>query len=88
MIVLLYYYVLPFRMLTTVTQKGQVTIPLVLREQFGIKAYSKLRIEPLKDGIKLTPTTDLLDIAGTFIPKKKKSVLTARKQFEKTYRRF
>lgn len=34
---------------TTVTSKGQVTIPLEVRERYGIEAGTKLEIVPIDD---------------------------------------
>lgn len=77
------------QLITTVTQKGQITIPKSLREQFGVKAFSKVHIEADKDGIKITPSFDILDLAGKFKPcDRKKSVLFAREKMEKGYNRF
>ncbi len=42
---------------TRVTQKGQVTIPLDIRRQFGIKPKDVVRFEVDKDGVKLTPAS-------------------------------
>lgn len=67
----------------TVTQKGQITIPLALRKKFGLKSYGRARLEPGDDFIKIYSQEDILDIAGTFIPKKKKSIIKAREVFEK-----
>lgn len=72
----------------TVTQKGQITIPLALRKKFGLKSYGRARLEPGDDFIKIYSQEDILDMAGTLIPKKKKSVMKAREVFEKRYKRF
>ncbi|HUP92737.1 MAG TPA: AbrB/MazE/SpoVT family DNA-binding domain-containing protein [Solimonas sp.] len=37
-------------MLATVTDKGQLTVPKAIRDQFGIEPGSKLDFEPLPDG--------------------------------------
>jgi antitoxin PrlF len=37
-------------MLVTVTDKGQLTVPKAIRDQFGIEPGSKLDFEPLPDG--------------------------------------
>lgn len=76
------------QVITAVTQKGQVTLPKQMRKQLGIKEYGKVSVEIDKDHIKIKPTFDILDIAGTFHPRKKKSVLKARKYMEKHYKRF
>lgn len=76
------------QVITTVTQKGQVTIPKQFREKLGIDKYDKVSIETKLDYIKIKPTFDLLDIAGTFHLPSKRSVLKARDFMEKHYKRF
>lgn len=73
---------------TTITQKGQLTIPKNLREKFGIETRDKLFIQESTDHIKIFPTQDILDMAGKFKPKTKKPISAARKELEKRYRRF
>ncbi len=73
---------------TTITQKGQVTIPKKFREKFDLWPYSKVYIETGKDYIKITPAKDILDLAGKYKPIKKKPVLKAREEMERFYRRF
>lgn len=78
------------QVVTTVTQKGQITLPKQFREKFGIDKYDKVSIEAKQDYIKIKPTFDLLDIAGTFYPRKNKNktALKAREYIEKHYKRF
>lgn len=73
--------------ITTLTQKGQVTIPKQWRDILRMKAYGRVIVIKEENAIKILPTRDILDLAGTFQPKKKKSVLRARKTLEKTYTR-
>ena len=73
--------------ITTVTQKGQVTLPKKVRDQFGIAPFSKIAIVTDSTTIRIEPTQDILDLAGTFHPKKGKSVLKAREAMEKKYQR-
>lgn len=75
------------QILASVTQKGQVTIPKRLREKVGLSTNSKVYIEARGNFIKVTPTYDILDLAGQLKPKKKGSALEARQVAEKTYRR-
>lgn len=72
---------------TTVTQKGQVTLPKSIREAFNIDKYDKVIIEAKDDYIKIKPTFDILDIAGTFRPHRRKSVLKAREYMETHYKK-
>lgn len=73
--------------LATVTQKGQITIPEELRKKYGVKLRGKVKLETSGDFIKLTATEDILDLAGSMVPKEKKPVMKARGEMEKMYRR-
>lgn len=77
------------QLITTVTQKGQITIPKALRQKFGIESFSKVYLEDKGKAIKITPSHDILDLAGKFKPQgRKKSVLSAREEMEKSFNRF
>lgn len=74
---------------TTITQKGQITIPKDLRELLNLKKFSRIILE-LERGrkiIKMKPAPDILDLAGEFKPRQIKSALKVREEFEKTYQR-
>ena len=75
------------QIITTLTQKGQLTLPKKIREKVGLKPYSKVYLKVSADSVKITPTYDILDMAGKFTPKKKKSVLSAREELDKSYKR-
>ena len=72
---------------TTVTQKGQVTVPKNIRGELNIKPYDKVFIKGGSGHIKIFPTYDILDIAGNLKPKKSKNALAARRKMAKGYRR-
>jgi len=74
---------------TTITKKGQITIPKEIREILKLKEGEKLEVEVEKkeEIIKLRRLPDILEIAGTFKPKKKVNVLRAREYMEKHYER-
>lgn len=74
--------------ITTVTQKGQVTLPKGFRDRLGIQPYDRVRVRATKNQILIEPTEDILDLAGSFVPKTKKPVMKAREAMEKRYRRF
>lgn len=76
------------QVITTVTQKGQVTLPKQLREAVGIHEYDKVLVESGQGYLKIMPTVDILDLAGTFKSPKKKLLSKAREAFEKNYQRF
>lgn len=74
---------------SSVTQKGQITLPKVLRDKLNIKEREKVIIEEESGYIKIKPTTDILDFAGYLNNKvdKKKAVKKAREAFESEYHR-
>ncbi|GIW64493.1 MAG: hypothetical protein KatS3mg092_0426 [Patescibacteria group bacterium] len=74
--------------ITTVTQKGQITIPKSIRTFLGIKEYDKVSIEVEKEFIKIKPTEDIIVLAGKLKPSFKKNILKAREEMEKNYQRF
>jgi antitoxin PrlF len=60
----------------TVTSKGQVTIPKVVRDALGIKAGDEVIFRVEGDRAVLARTPDLLDLAGTFrVPAAKRNVV-------------
>lgn len=74
---------------TTITRKGQITIPKDIRDILRLDQGRKLEIEfeRIKGEIKIKSAPDILDLAGTFKPKKKINVLKAREAMEKNYER-
>ena len=74
---------------TTITRKGQITIPKDIRDILRLDEGRKLDIEfeRGKQEIKITSSPNILDLAGTFKPKKKTNVLRAREAMEKNYER-
>lgn len=74
--------------LTTVTQKGQVTIPKALREKIGLKFFDKVALDVEDDFIKIQPTVDILSLAGKLKIQRKKTLLKARERFSQSYQRF
>ena len=73
---------------TTITQKGQVTIPVEIRKLFDLKQGGKVFIEALKDGkaITLTPKKSIFDLAGTYKPKKVENAVFIREKMAKSYK--
>jgi len=74
---------------TTMTKKGQITIPKEIREILKLEEGERLEIEfeKRKGEIKIKPVLDILDLAGTLKPKRKINVLKAREAMEKRYER-
>ena len=75
--------------LSTVTQKGQVTIPVYFRRRLGLKTNSRVSFVESKGRILVEREPDLVDLAGTLKPKKNIGVdpLKAREYMETHYER-
>lgn len=58
---------------TTITKKGQITIPKEIRNILKLEEGKKLDVELEKEKkrIIIKPIPDILDLAGTFKPKRK-----------------
>jgi len=53
----------------TISQRGQVTLPVALRVEYSLKAGDKIFVEKTKDGYLLRgPKKNLLEYAGCLIP--------------------
>lgn len=50
----------------TVSEKGQVAIPVSIRRKYGIQKGTKLRLVEEENGIKLLPPVDLTKLCGTW----------------------
>ncbi len=48
-----------------VTRKGQTTIPARLREKYGIRQGTRMRVIDAGDGVLLKPTLSIFDLAGS-----------------------
>ncbi|WP_455284060.1 AbrB/MazE/SpoVT family DNA-binding domain-containing protein [[Eubacterium] cellulosolvens] len=48
-----------------VTRKGQTTIPIRLREKYGIREGTRLEVLDSDSGILLKPVLATIDLAGT-----------------------
>lgn len=74
---------------TTITRKGQITIPKEIRDILELEEGKKLNIEfeRKKKEIKIKPTHDFLEIAKKIKVKKKIDPVRAREYMEKFYAR-
>jgi len=75
---------------TSMTRKGQITIPKPLRDLLGLNISSNIILNPVKNKAEIVIKThpDIIDLAGSLkLKKKATSVLKAREAFEKHYRR-
>lgn len=75
--------------LTTVTQKGQITIPQAMRTALGLEPYDRVQIKMGDGFVKVEPVEDFLDLARKWKIKvsKSRNALKAREWMEKNYRR-
>ena len=80
---------------TTITRKGQATIPKSLRDRYRLSPPAKVIWEERTEGILARPSVDFLEVARRirldvkrrFKGKKIPDVLKARAYMEKQYRR-
>lgn len=75
------------QVITTVTQKGQVTIPKKIRDKVGIKPRDKVMVTVEKGKVQINKQETILDIAPLAHAPKGKNALKAREALEKSYRR-
>ena len=67
---------------TTLTRKGQVTVPLEIRQKLGMRLGQKVNFEEIDDrSVILRPGRDALTLFGFFNTKKKYN----KKQAQRTY---
>ncbi len=52
--------------ITTVTQKGQVTIPKQMRETVGLSVGAKVKVQKKGKSISVLPHYDITSLAGAF----------------------
>lgn len=70
---------------TSITKKGQVTIPKNIREFLGVKAKSQVEFKIEKGKVTIQPATSLEANFGKVRPQKKPEDFSKiRKSFEKT----
>ena len=63
---------------TTVTRKGQVTIPVELRRKYGLREGMRVDVTDAKTGLLLKPVPDMKDWAGADAGKYTYSEMVAR----------
>lgn len=68
---------------STVTQKGQVTIPVSMREKFGLKRGNRLFFSMEKDHIKVYTSPDFFSFRGALSSKKPFDIKKMRKSVGK-----
>ena len=50
--------------LSTISTKGQITLPARLRRKLGIKAHDRVRVEFADNAIVIKPVADLFEFEG------------------------
>lgn len=73
--------------ITTVTQKGQVTIPIAVRRALRISPFDKVQIRMREGDAIIEPIPDLLSMGGSIKPIRGKSMLKSREFMENNYKR-
>lgn len=69
---------------STITSKGQVTIPKEIRDKFHLKAHDKLFFKPQGNRIFIKPVTGtILDLKGAFPVKTKINFDSLREKMKK-----
>lgn len=66
---------------TTITQKGQVTIPIEFRRKLGLEANSKVKISMRFNKVQLQPAVSLDDLFGILKSDKKFDKKKAREAY-------
>ena len=66
-------------LMTTVTTKGQVTIPIDIRDKFDLAPGRKVKFQIKDNDVFIRPVADFADLMGTFPSKKKYSKAAARR---------
>lgn len=74
---------------TTLTTKGQITIPKKFRDMLKLNKFRKVEVEMQKNkqAVVIKPTLDFLEVARRIKVRKKIDVLKAREMLEKNYER-
>ncbi len=76
------------QVITTVTQKGQITLPKQLRDKYKIGTNSRVVVEDSKGHIRIGKAKSILDIAPLAKAPRGKNALLAREKMEVNYERF
>lgn len=74
---------------TTVTTKGQITIPKKFRDMLKLNKFRKVEVEMQKDNqaVVIKPALDFLEVARRIKVRKKIDALKAREMLETNYER-
>lgn len=64
---------------STITQKGQVTLPVGVRRALGLEVNQRVMIIRDGDGARITPAADFMSMAGSFASSKPFNIRAMRK---------
>ena len=70
---------------TTVTQKGQITLPAKVRKFLGVTYRDSVVVRVEKGRVLVEPARDILDMAGSVRPVKGVDAVAVREEMEKVY---
>jgi len=70
-------------LMTTITSKGQVTIPIDIRDKFDFVPGKKIKFQVKDNDVIIKPVADFIDLMGAFHSKKKYSKAAARRVYIK-----
>lgn len=72
---------------TTITSKGQITIPADIRLRFGLVPFQKMVFMEEKNTIQIKPAVDFFSLKGSIKTKKKYSDQKANQAVKKFFER-
>lgn len=75
---------------TSITVKGQITIPRLIRKKMNLKSSTKLSVflDEKTGEIRVRPLPDFFELVQAIKFKTKKNVMGARKSMDQNYERF
>ena len=82
--ILMYYYMM---YTSTVTQKGQITLPKVVRDRLGVKSKDVVILRVNKNQVMIESSEDVIDMAGSVKPIRGVDVLSTREGLESDFER-
>ena len=75
------------RYVTSITRKGQMTVPKAVREKLGLRVPSKVVLDhdEARGVLTLAPAEDILDLAGSLTPGEVVPATEIRERMERDY---